>query len=101
MKGILNKQESTKESCNFSLVHLSCIEYLFANKLRYVKWWHERGLLSAAAQSLVIVYVLSAFCCFLLVSESSLALCSVCDGSGTLSGKMIKSWLWASGSCAV
>lgn len=48
---------------------------------------------SAAVQSLVIVYVLSAFCCFLLVSESSLALHSVCDGSGALSGKMIKGWL--------
>lgn len=83
--------------CTFGT--LSSVEYLISNwvtadKLRCLKYWCVRGLLSAAVQRLVIAYVLSTSCCFPLVSEA--LLCIICGGkSGPFSGKMIKGWFWS------
>lgn len=85
--------------CHVHLVHWSSVEYLISNwvtadKLRCLKYWCVRGLLSAAVQRLVIAYVLSTSCCFPLVSEA--LLCIICGGkSGPFSGKMIKGWFWS------
>lgn len=84
--------------CHVCLLHWSSVGYLIsswvtADKLRCLKYWHVRGLLSAAVQRLLIARVLSTSCCFLLVSEA--LLCIVCGGKpGPFSGKMIEGWFW-------